>query len=824
MAGMKLELLIDAQDMASKKIHQLRDAVVRDSEAMERSLADVGKASAFVDQIFDASKRAIIGLVGLGSAASDVTEAINFVDQVFGDASVTIQKWAETANRSALLSKRGALDAAASLGIFGQRIELTGKGLAQFSTNLVELAADMASLKNTRVEDAVVAIAAAMRNEYEPIRRYGVVLNDLVLKQEALRLGIYDGTGQLTQQQKILAVNSELYKQMGVAIGDVERTFTGFANQSRYLQANLENVSATLGQNLAPTFSRVLQAANGALLVFQGMPPVFQSMLTNTTLLAAATGLLFGGMVKGFTIVQNLRLEYQNLKLALADVAANGNRAQRAILGIGKGAVAVAAIAAITTVAIDAANAFAQVEKRSADAFKTMAKGAQDFDRALTLEGLDKLAKAEGDTARLSNLWEDFGKELKVTAQGASVDIEDMDRAMSKLKDTSATLAYQVLDDLEASIGTTMGVQGVEAANELRENIARWRADIDASVEAQVRLTKAREEDEELLRQQAIKLGLVEGATEELTEEQEKQQEAIAELGQSLQNLNREYELAGGNVEAFESATERLNDSLYAADEAAIEVLDGFADLSEQLKDNGKSLDITTKAGRENRKAVIDLGKSIREDLVQTFKDADGDMDAVTQRMEYWNGVLKMSQSELGLTDQEMREYQQTLGLTPAQVTTLVKLNGQEEARIQIDLLNLDLDSLEDRETVSRIQTLILQGDYIGARAEIQRYYDRNPITLRLKAEGLGQMNAWLQGGSRPTRSGAAAPSGNDGAAGRAAPFSTPGLPAPGSTIDVPVRMPTSRNGVSVVVNMPPGTDEYAVMSAIERYRRRNTN
>jgi hypothetical protein len=184
--------------------------------------------------------------------------------------------------------------------------------------------------------------------------------------------------------------------------------------------------------------------------------------------------------------------------------------------------------------------------------------------------------------------------------------------------------------------------------------------------------------------------------------------------------------------------------------------------------------------------------------------------------------VLKLQQQELGLTDEEVREYQKTLGLTPSQVETLIKLNGQEEARIQLDLLNLDLDEIDDRVVVAKIQQQILAGDYIGARNEIQRYYDRNPVTLRIRAEGLGQMNAWLQGNNgRPTGR-VAAPSGEATTGTPSALRSTGDVPLPGSTMDVTVPVRQSRGGTNVTINMPPGVDEWKVMSAIERYRRRN--
>jgi hypothetical protein len=84
------------------------------------------------------------------------------------------------------------------------------------------------------------------------LRRFGVLLNDATLKQEAMTLGIYDGKGALTAQQKILAAQSAIYKQTNDAQGDFMRTSDGLANSQRTLSAEFANIQAQLGQKLLP--------------------------------------------------------------------------------------------------------------------------------------------------------------------------------------------------------------------------------------------------------------------------------------------------------------------------------------------------------------------------------------------------------------------------------------------------------------------------------------------------------------------------------------------------------------------------------------------
>lgn len=181
-------------------------------------------------------------------AASDFQEATSKVNVVFGRASKSVKDFANDAARNLGQSKQAVLDAAGTFGTFGKAAGLAGDDLSTFTTDFVTLSTDLASFNNTSPEEAVLAIGAALRGESEPLRRYGVLLNDAVLKQEAMTLGIYDGKGALTSQQKVLAAQAAIYKQTNDAQGDFMRTSDGLANSQRTLKAVFEDAKVAMGQ------------------------------------------------------------------------------------------------------------------------------------------------------------------------------------------------------------------------------------------------------------------------------------------------------------------------------------------------------------------------------------------------------------------------------------------------------------------------------------------------------------------------------------------------------------------------------------------------
>ena len=185
-------------------------------------------------------------------AASDFEESASKVDVIFGRASKSVKDFANNAAISLGQSKQDVLNAAGVFGTFGKAAGLAGDDLGLFTTDFVTLATDLASFNNSTPEEAVMAIGAALRGESEPLRRYGILLDDATLKAEATSLGIYKGNKALTSQQKILAAQSAIYKQSGDAQGDFARTSDGLANSQRTLAALFKNFQIQLGQQLLP--------------------------------------------------------------------------------------------------------------------------------------------------------------------------------------------------------------------------------------------------------------------------------------------------------------------------------------------------------------------------------------------------------------------------------------------------------------------------------------------------------------------------------------------------------------------------------------------
>jgi hypothetical protein len=246
--------------------------------------------------------------------ASSLQDAMAASETIFGKASEGVIAFGAAADEAFGLSQTQAVDAANTFATFGKAAGVSGTDLAVFSNKLVGLSGDLASFRGTSPEDAILAIGAALRGESEPIRAYGVLLDDATLKARAMQMGLVKATGSvtaiksaqiaaqsaqknyndavakhgkdseeasvalqklelaqartakategtvptLTAQQKVLAANAEIFAQTGDAQGDFSRTSDSAANQQKILAAQMENAGTAIGTALLPLVQKII--------------------------------------------------------------------------------------------------------------------------------------------------------------------------------------------------------------------------------------------------------------------------------------------------------------------------------------------------------------------------------------------------------------------------------------------------------------------------------------------------------------------------------------------------------------------------------------
>jgi ABC-type proline/glycine betaine transport system permease subunit len=361
----------------------------------------------------------------LTEGASDLSETIAKSEQIFGDAAKQIDEWSNSSATAFGQSKKQAIDAASTFAIFGKSAGKTGDELVKFSTQFTQLASDFASFYNTSPEDAITAIGAAFRGENEPIRRYGILLDDASMRQEALKLGIIDSVkNALTPQQKVLAASALIMKQSSDAQGGFQRESGGLANQQRMLSAEIKNLVDDLGKAFLPTVTNIVKIIRSDFVpilkttanIIKQIPPDVLSFAAGMGIAAAAIGPLLVGLGKVLTAYKDIQIAIKGVTFLLA-----GNPFGLAVMGV----------AAITGAVIGLVNEY-----------KNLRKEHQKY----VLQTTEK-ATIDEFTNRVNNLKKtiaQYGDELKDPAKAQEI----LGKQMQEATEFARQLGYTVEGDL----------------------------------------------------------------------------------------------------------------------------------------------------------------------------------------------------------------------------------------------------------------------------------------------------------------------------------------------------------------------------------------
>lgn len=208
-------------------------------------------------------KIATLGAAYLGQAfarstieqASDLAESINVTGLAFGDARGQADAFAKSASRNLGLAESEARALQAMLGNVIVGFGASQDEAAKASQDLITRAADIGSAWTAGTQEVSDAIIAAFTTSTEPIRRFGVIIDEAAIKQRALELGLIGSGDELDNNSKRLAVTSLIMEQTDNVAGDFLNTQDGVANSAKQVTAMWKDMQAQLGTALLPALS-----------------------------------------------------------------------------------------------------------------------------------------------------------------------------------------------------------------------------------------------------------------------------------------------------------------------------------------------------------------------------------------------------------------------------------------------------------------------------------------------------------------------------------------------------------------------------------------
>ena len=250
--------------------NEVRIHVTADTEQAEKSLGGLGGTLGSVGKIATGFLAANVVQSAIGSvtafasesikAASSLGESLNAVNVVFKESSQQVLDWGKNNATQFGLSQRAFNELATPLGAMLKNSGMSLDATASTTINLTERAADMASVFNTDVKDALAAITAGLRGEADPLERYGVKLSAAAVEAKALADTGKATAKSLTDQELAAARVALIFDQTKAVTGDFKNTSDGLANSQRIAAAEMETLQAQVGEKMLPAMLELTKA------------------------------------------------------------------------------------------------------------------------------------------------------------------------------------------------------------------------------------------------------------------------------------------------------------------------------------------------------------------------------------------------------------------------------------------------------------------------------------------------------------------------------------------------------------------------------------
>ncbi len=280
----------------NKKLDEQKGFLGKSTEEwdkMSKKLKDTGK---------DLSLKVTAPIMAAGAAAfkmgGDYEQALGKMNDVFGENNKAVKDWLNTSMESFGLSKLSAAEMIADFGAlfdnFGFKIEETTK----MSQSLVERVRDLGARYNKSSEETANALNAIFTGQTEPLRKFGVVLNQASLQEYAYAQGIRKKISEMTEAEKVQLRYNFVMAQTSTALGYFKKEHNTASAQLENFREIVKEIGVTFGEVIIPVFGPILNGVNNVLKYIAGLDQGTRKFIVTIALMAASIGPLLVGAAK----------------------------------------------------------------------------------------------------------------------------------------------------------------------------------------------------------------------------------------------------------------------------------------------------------------------------------------------------------------------------------------------------------------------------------------------------------------------------------------------------------------------------------------------
>lgn len=228
--------------------------------------------------------------IELGSAVNEVQ---NVVDTAFGSMAYKMEAFASTAITQFGMSQLAAKKTGSTYMAMAKGMGIAADKASDMSIALTGLTGDVASFYNISQDEAATKLKSVFTGETESLKDLGVVMTQTNLEQYALSKGITKSISAMTQAEQTTLRYQYVMNALNMASGDFAKTQDSWANQTRILAMQMQQLGANIGSILTTVLTPAVKVLND----------IVANLVHATSVISAAIVSLFGGQIQQNTAI-----------------------------------------------------------------------------------------------------------------------------------------------------------------------------------------------------------------------------------------------------------------------------------------------------------------------------------------------------------------------------------------------------------------------------------------------------------------------------------------------------------------------------------------
>jgi hypothetical protein len=201
--------------------------------------------------------------------------------------------------------------------------------------------------------------------------------------------------------------------------------------------------------------------------------------------------------------------------------------------------------------------------------------------------------------------------------------------------------------------------------------------------------------------QQARAIGRTADSTKTLTVAEQLAADAQREHARNMDIIASSTATASQKTSALKQELENLNQPFVDAQQAAINYEKSLDDLGAAAKHNGRSLDINTQAGRDNRQAILDAKRAL-DDQIVSIRNSTDPLEIQRQKIAALVTQFNNNATAAYGNTTQVNDLLTGLNALPNQVQLIFEATGIDEISIRVRELTTLVNGIQTTEGASR--------------------------------------------------------------------------------------------------------------------------